>query len=85
MKKKALGRRLNQALGCTISTDRTKQFYVCFSEHARDLARFYGIDESAIRPPAQLRLTDEFNDEETRLYCLYCGYDLTKSGTPPLW
>ena len=60
-------------------------FYTCFSEHAHYLARFNGIDEKLIRPRAQLRLAEEFNDAETWLFCLYCGYDLTQSKPVPLW
>ena len=86
MTKNLLGRRLRDALNVEdIPLNKMNDYYTCFAEHARYLAGFYGIDVSQIRPPAQLRLAEEFNEQETKVFCLYSGYDLTQSGTPALW
>ena len=85
MDKGTLNANLITAVGVKLSKPTIAGYFACFAEHARYLARFYGLDESLIRPPAQLRCSHELNDCETELYCLYWGYNLRLDNPTPLW
>ena len=85
MDKETLYNNLRKAIGVNYSNATLYLYNSCFAEHAHYLARFYKIDESLIRPPAQLRSAESFNNYETQLFCLYWGYDLKLDNPTPLW
>ena len=85
MDKETLFENLRTVIGRDYSQPALTQFFRCFAERARYLARFYGKDESLVRPPALLRLARTLNETETELFCLYWGYDLRLDKPTPLW
>lgn len=85
MTKAQLNKRLNRAIGRQISGVKFAKFFSCFAEHVGYMARFFGYFEGDIRPRGQLRNAQELTGVETELFCKYCGYDLTREDTPPLW
>ena len=85
MDKKTLYNNLRTVIGHNYSNVALNLYFRCFAEHARYLARFYSLDESLIRPPAQLRYAHALNDCETELFCIYWGYNLRLDKPTPLW
>ena len=85
MEKGLLLQRLRIAIGYDVSAFAFAYFVGCFALHAHYLARFFNFDTSRVRPPNKLRLAHEFTALEVRLFCIYCGYDLTSEHPTPLW
>ena len=76
---------MRMAIGHDISAFAFASFVACFAQHARYLAQFFNFDPSQLRSPVRLRLAHEFTALEVRLFCIYCGYDLTTDDPAPLW